>query len=178
MEPPKYSQGGNSPWADNFYAGSDKKISALGCALSCMAIAMTAFGDTINPGELNEWMKHRSKYDGGFDNLDITWDPIALHSPGKRLTRTPAKNASESFDARILDSNLLKCDLIIAKVFNFESVKHKPEEVQQKKRKEGNHWVLITGTTGNAYSIIDPGRGLTNLSDYGRVYRYLIVSKN
>ena len=41
---------------DNIYDHTSINIATLGCALSSQAMMMTAFGDTINPGDLNAWM--------------------------------------------------------------------------------------------------------------------------
>ncbi|HXG38335.1 MAG TPA: hypothetical protein VNL36_06170, partial [Bacteroidota bacterium] len=91
INPPRYAQGGNSPWADDHYDnayddnGNEIKIRTLGCALSCMAMAMTAFGDTVNPGELNEWMKMAPKDSGGYRGRSVNWRAISLHSPSKKI---------------------------------------------------------------------------------------------
>jgi hypothetical protein len=177
LDPPRYSQGRGSPWGDQYYANSQAKIADLGCALSCLSIVMTAFGDTVNPGQLNDWMKQKDKTNGGFDGLSITWNAMIFHSKGKKIDRTEPVNTESSFDLSAFDPHLVKCDLILAKVFNSESVKKLSVEDQEKKKKEGNHWVVITGKDGDSYSIIDPGRGLTRLSDYGRIYRYVIAKK-
>lgn len=182
INPPRYAQGGNSPWADDHYDkaydgnGREIKIRTLGCALSCMAMAMTALGDTVNPGELNEWMKAKQTIrEGGYDGTNVNWEAISRHAPQKGLSISNPVNVAVNFELATFDQFLAKCELIIAKVFNFESVRNKPKEVQEKARKEGNHWVVIIGRSGGLYSILDPGRGSTSLSEYGRIYRYLRV---
>jgi len=80
----RYSQGGTGTgrpsWADSIYDASSKNIASLGCAMSCVAMTLTAFGDSVNPGELNAWMKARSPLNGGYDGELVTWDAILYHS--------------------------------------------------------------------------------------------------
>jgi hypothetical protein len=175
LAPPHFRQG-DPEWADSIYDNSKDSIRTLGCALSCMAMAMTAFGDTVNPYHLNTWMKTKKTDDGGYDGANVNWDAIGRHS--NRAKNWLAKNVDSAFAVSSLDALLEDCDLIIAKVFNSKSVENKPKEVQEKKKKEGNHWVLIVAKSESSYAILDPGRGLTNLSSYGRIYRYVRVSKN
>ena len=84
IDPPRYSQGGNSSWGDSLYDGTRSHVSALGCALSSMAAAMTAYGDTVNPGQLNWWMKRPRMYSqGGYYQDRVNWEAIRIHSGGK-----------------------------------------------------------------------------------------------
>ena len=141
-----------------------------------MAMAMTAFGDTVNPGDLNDWMKKKSLDEGGFDGDLVNWDATSKHS--NKARNSPGINVDTCFVVSSFDPFLQQCQLIIAKVFNPESVKNKSKEIQERAERKGNHWVLVVRKMGSDYSILDPGRGLTGLSEYGRVYRYIQLAKN
>jgi hypothetical protein len=180
IDPPHYRQGGNSIWANDHYDNAFKKnqktgtldtvrIKDWGCALSAMAIAMTAFGDTINPGQLNAWMKDkRAPEEGGYYGSSVNWNVIELQSNGaisyesnwNRNFRDPTKATSLS----ILDQHLKRCELAIVQVYNS--------------RTGNQHWVVVTEKKGGNYHIIDPGRGETTLDGYdSRFWSYVIVRK-
>ncbi|MGH7457412.1 MAG: hypothetical protein ACRENG_39045, partial [bacterium] len=79
--PPRYAQNGGD-WGDDVYDTSNDDIATLGCALSSEAFVMTVFGDTINPGELNTWMKEKKGREGGFYGRKVNWYAMEKHSPG------------------------------------------------------------------------------------------------
>lgn len=175
LDPPHYKQG-DPLWGKDIYDSTEVGIKTLGCALSCMAMAMTAFGDTVNPGQLNEWKKKNSRDEGGFSRDLINWNATAKHG-GKARSLRP-ENTDTNFVLSSLDPSLELCRLIAVKVFNPESVKNKSKEKQEEARRNGNHWVLITKKSGSDYAILDPGRGSTKLSQYGRIFRYVQMERN
>ena len=175
ISPPHYRQG-DPKWANTIYDNTKDSIKTLGCALSCMAMAMTAFGDSVNPLGLNTWMTGRTLNDGGYNGPNVNWNAINKHN--NLASNSLPENVDTSFNISAIDPFLAECELIIAKVFNAKSVEKKPKEVQERKKREGNHWVLVVRKAGSSYAILDPGRGLTDLSDYGRIYRYVRVSRN
>jgi len=176
LAPPHYRQG-DTLWAKDTYDSTEVGIKTLGCALTCIAMAMTAFGDTVRPGQLNEWMKGKPTGQGGFSGALVNWDVVQLH--GKKGINYPAKDVDTNFVLSTFDAFLQECELIIVKVFNPETVKNKSPEEQERAKTKGNHWVLVRRKTGSEYAILDPGgRGLTQLSGYGRIYRYVRVTQN
>jgi hypothetical protein len=177
VQPPHFRQGAGSTWGQQTYDHSSLTIADLGCALSCMAMSMTAFGDTIDPGALNTWMKNRNRVSGGFEAAKVNWEAMSKHSSEMNILVSDAVNVSRTFDVSELDEHLLRCELIIAKVYNQESVRNKSREEQEETERNGNHWVLLVGRHGDSISIRDPGRGLGTLSEYGRIYRYIRVYK-
>ncbi len=131
---------------------------------------MTAFGDTINPGELNAWMiepvRARQMKKGGYKGTKVSWYAPGKHSVGQITIdftndfHTASFNENPS-DPSILDPRLAQCKLIIVKVKNNGS----------------QHWVLVTGKENNDYKIIDPGRGEQFLSGYGSFWSWRAYSK-
>lgn len=178
----KYNQVGEDYSGDNYGNSKDSTIQQLGCALCCMAMVMTAYGDSVDPGKLNEWMKdqkrngHNDK--GGFTGNKVSWYAINKHSPGK-INMKPKKkkqyttdstttkkelDMSQTSDQSVLNEPLLKGQLIIVQVYNS--------------RTNGTHYVIVTEKEGNRYKIIDPGyRDLEYLDQYGEFWSYFIVSK-
>jgi len=134
------------------------------------------FVDSVNPLGLNTWMTGRTLNDGGYNGANVNWNAINKHN--NLASNSLPENVDTSFNISAIDPFLAECELIIAKVFNAKSVEKKPKEVQERKKREGNHWVLVVRKAGSSYAILDPGRGLTDLSDYGRIYRYVRVSRN
>ena len=172
----------NPAWKDSVYDHSSSSVCGIGCALSCMAMAMTTFGDNITPGQLNHWMKYvyndtlrrkRLSGEGGYsDNGWVNWSAIVTHSQENidinYQFNNRLNNKEYATNLKVLDSLLNKCNLIIVQVFNEQT---------------GNqHWVLVTGkdSSGN-YTINDPGRGEEFLSAYGNsknyFWKYVVVSK-
>lgn len=179
LPPPRYPQGGTASWADSLYdKSSTGTISGWGCALSSMAMVMTAFGDTVNPGELNAWMKERSRGEGGFGDLRVNWRAMELHSPNKmtfiafdkkQFKDKPNKllDSTQVTHPSVLDEALGQCKLVIVQVFNDRS------------SRSGEHWVVVTGKENDKYKIIDPGsRNEEYLGGYGSFWKYLVVEKS
>jgi len=172
----RYAQGGTTSWADSVYdhaSGNEKEIKWKGCALSCMAMAMTALGDTVNSGELNTWMKSKNTFkEGAYSGQKVNWNAIELHSSDVSLKKTYMKNkhwhdTQQTTDLSVVDNALKKCKLIIAQVYNDES------------SRTGQHWVLITGKENDDYKILDPaGREEDTLSEYDdNIWSYVIIQK-
>lgn len=120
--PPRYPQGGNESWADDVYdhaTGKNNKIRNQGCALSCMAMAMIAFGDKVNLGDLNEWMKNKTidgvtskrKYsEGGYYDKSVNWNAMEQHNNACEIDYVPNDywhNTSYANDASVLDTFLI-----------------------------------------------------------------------
>lgn len=185
IDPPHYRQG-DATWANEHYDSAyrvwngdtvEVGIRTLGCALSTMAMAMTAFGDTVTPGELNEYKKSEfTDPSDRFSGKSVRWRAMA-RLLRERLDIQDPVDVDTAFRLEKFIPDLVKCGLVIAKVFNPASVANKPKEEREKARIEGNHWVLVKGWEDGDYSILDPGRGLSKLSEYGRVYRYVVVQK-
>jgi hypothetical protein len=183
IDPPHYKQGDPS-WANEHYDsaysinGKDTAtvgIKTLGCALSCMAMAMTAFGDTVRPDELNAFKKNETTaVDFRFSGDRVRWRAMART---RALRINEPVDVDSGFDPAELDGLLARCGLVIARVFNSESVKNKPKDTREKAEKQGNHWVLIKGKSHSGYDILDPGRGLRKLSEYSRIYRYVTIQE-
>jgi len=164
-------------WEDR---SSPKSIAEVGCALTCLAMVLHAYGFDVDPGGLNTWMNNRRLTEGGGydDNHGVEWETAFYYAKemnggvdflDKPQATVIDKNSTEeeAFD-KIKDA-LERCKLVIAKVKN--------------KNTGNDHFVLITGfdeTTG--FSIYDPGpRNETNLSDYEwgqqTIYKYVVFGK-
>lgn len=167
LAPPRYRQG-DPLWADDTYDSTQSTIKALGCALSSMAMVMTAFGDTVNPGEMNRWMKERILDDGGFYGNLVNWDAMKKHSATGITYRyfhaEDFGDTTKATDPSDFSGDIDNCALVIAQVYNMQT--------------RNQHWVVVNRRNGSNYSITDPGRGETSLEGYGnRIWTYLVVSR-
>lgn len=184
IDPPRYAQG-DARWGrlqyDSSYFRNSRgvldtgRISGIGCALSSLAMALTAFGDTVTPGELNAWMTKRSSINGGFVGDAVNWLAPTMRNPGmidllrfekKRLRkkRGDAPDSTQTTNVEMLTEYLLKCQLAIVQVFNTKT--------------QNQHWVVVSGKEGNRFRILDPGgRNEKYLDDYGAVWSFAILSK-
>jgi hypothetical protein len=182
---PRYSQG-DSLWADSTYDddivkkenGQDSTdvngdtlyytIRNRGCALSEIAWILSAYGYTINPGQLNEWMNSKSYDDGGYStDGDVNWDAISDLSRGKfTATVTDNKhfgNLNYAHDVSDLDNYLDNGDFVMAQVDN-----------------EGDkHWVVVEPKTSGEYPIVDAGyKDRATMEVYNNnVWKYVVVSR-
>jgi hypothetical protein len=178
IEPQDYNQYGET-WSDQTYDSIDATIASKGCALTCEAMVMTSYGDNIEPGKLNTWMKdpkRSSFYEGAYyAHGRVSWYAIDKHYPGrmkmnphlyeiqiwdkdsKSYKFTKASNTSD------LDEPISKCQLVIVSVWNSTE----------------SHFVVVTGKKGNRYTINDPGPlEHEYLDQYGDFWSYIIVKKN
>jgi hypothetical protein len=180
VQPERYSQS-DTTWGGHGFDGCvDTTISQKGCALSCMAMAMTAFGDTITPGELNGWMKSRPSDQGGYDRLSVNWTAPQIHSAeaiiGTRkgstlkfiydvtLQKSRVRDTTNATPVVVLDSLLARCELVAVQVAN--------------KKKANQHWILVTQKHGARYRILDPGpANALYLDEYGPFWGYVAFRK-
>ena len=189
IDPPRYAQA-DARWGNDWYDSSfalnrtsgqtdTVKLRDWGCALSALASTLTALGDTVNPGELNRWMKSRSPANGGFRGSSVNWDAVELHSAaglhhqrsgGSLFAKDSSGNYSVNEQARtsssVLESSLDACMPVIAQVFN--------------ERTGNQHWVTVTERVGERYRIVDPGSGKNYLDEYrnGYFWGYVTIMKN
>lgn len=173
FQPPRYPQCGVPAWSDSTYDHLNRQICDKGCALSSMGMMMTAFGDTINPYELNAWMvdpiRAHDIFQGGYGaNGKVSWYPPMLHSNGQISIDFQTDSETKEFSdppsvSSILDSRLEQCKLIIVKVSN----------------NGGEHWVLVTRKEGGRYKILDPGGRIEEFLDgYGDFWSWRAFSKS
>jgi len=177
--PPHYRQC-NPIWKDSLCDHSSKTICGLGCALSCMVMAMTAYADTITPLELNRWTNDTTSELGGWKKLDVNWDAARFHSAeavwGTRsgsklefvfdslLQKKRIKDTTNTTPNSMLNSLLGRCELVAVQVVNT--------------KRSGQHRVLVWKKDGTRYSILDPGpANLSYLDGYGPFWRYVAFRK-
>jgi len=168
---------GNSSWADSLYDSDTTKIGKKGCALSCIAMVLKAYGVDVNPGTLNAWMKENKKYKGE----SVKWETLRNYSGNSIKDDEPSgeglgydKDKKQVILPETLPS-LSPMDATLSRGF--------PVIVQVLNPDSGNqHWVIVTGKTSSGdYKILDPG-GKTNRTtlsgSYKTIYRYVpILSK-
>ncbi len=182
---PRYSQG-DTLWADSVYdddvvpkydnsgdsidAEGDTvcyKIRRKGCALSEMAWVLSAYGYTINPEQLNEWMNSKSYDDGGYNGADVNWKAIYYLSAEYLIATETGNdhfgNLDYAHDVSDLDHYLNNGDLVIAQVVNGGD----------------KHWVVVEPKMNGEYPIVDAGYGdRTTMEAYNNnVWKYVVVSR-
>ena len=133
-------------------------ISEKGCALSCIAMVLTACGVDTDPGKLNRWKKQNNGY---LDEL-VRW---GVNPTEGKVTYKKSIPTTELNDLSILDKYLEECKLVVVKVINPD--------------KNANHWVILAEKKKGTYHIVDPGyKDRKTLDEYGgKVYRAIIYEK-
>lgn len=118
----------DNSWGNDQLGTCNLDICQAGCAMSCVAMALTTKGHTINPGELNDWLKDHGGYASG---CDIVWSAVDAFGV---MTFISMENAS--YDT--ICEGVKEGHAIIINV------------------RDGTHWVLVTGCSGGNYLVNDP----------------------
>jgi hypothetical protein len=130
-------------------------------------MALPALGDSVDPGDLNTWMK-KPYEEGGYLGTSVNWRGANTRSPQKAIVQWKKGIGNIEKDTNgtsltVLDEALNKCQLIIVHV--------RYKEANGKIR---THWVLVYGKNANGqYMIRDPRTfmGQTTLDGTGN-YQY------
>jgi len=145
-------------WAQLVVGHGQQKIQSWGCLMSCMAMALTAFGARLNPSELNERLKLAG--DSGFigSNIQFVAPTVVLTTvkQGRNLRsfEEPALDFTEwtgEDPIGRIDHNLALGNIILAQVDT------KPNDGLYNSNIE-QHWVILVKRTpnGDDYLILDP----------------------
>ncbi|MGD1045529.1 MAG: C39 family peptidase [Bacteroidota bacterium] len=132
-------------------------IGGKGCAMTCMAMVLKAFGCDVDPGKLNEWMKDNN----GF-NEENTGDVNFLET----IFNYPASPVGTSLPQYKQPLNLDPLNYNLSLGYpSFVRIMH-----------PGQHWVLVTGKTKSGqYTILDPNKITNVVLDPALVTKYYEV---
>ena len=145
-------------WAKTAVGHGQQRIESWGCLMSCMAMALTAYGHRINPLELNGRLK--TEGDNGFrgGNIQFIGPTFVLkglrQGNNKRTFESPVLD-STTYDAEDqlarIDRNLAAGAIVLAQVDTRPNDGLYNSNIEQ-------HWVLIVKRTpdGGDYLILDP----------------------
>ena len=145
-------------WAKTAVGHGQQRIESWGCLMSCMAMALTAYGRRLTPLELNDRL--RTEGDNGFrgGNVQFIGPTYVLsglrQGNNKRTYENPVLDAttwdSEDQLSRI-DRNLAAGAIVLAQVDTRPNDGLYNSNIEQ-------HWVIIVKRTpdGGDYLIIDP----------------------
>ena len=150
-------------WGSIPLGSSSTNIKKAGCAATSVAIQISRSGvslsseftSILNPGSFVSYLNAR----GGFTGTGaINWSSASSVAPSFRYVNQISVNSKTvlSTISRYLNSG------------NYYLIAHL---MGSKKNNTNNHWVAVTGVTGNDIYIIDPGRNGNSLEDsYGINY--------
>jgi hypothetical protein len=137
----------DSRWASDEIGGSREPLSAVGCTICSLSMALAHYGLEMTPDQLNERLKIKE----GFTAQGwLKWDSVTEVTEQKIRIDIPAKLSHETID-QALKAN----QPVLAKILLGGRIQH---------------WVLIVGKSGQEYLIKDPlgdGKSLDTLSKYG-----------
>lgn len=157
----RLSQGGTAPWANDVYDTSNLRIRALGCALTCLAMALNHAGVATNPGVLNVFMIQNGGYQGRSVVFRTATQQVAA------AQSDPILSSLKFHDRRI--NSLSDPDEAIDYLEDIVCKQGFPVVVGVDLDAQGDpqHYVLVTGKQGDEFTIADPGfAGRTTLSSY------------
>ena len=147
----------NDPeWAAETIGGSNEPMAAVGCTVTCVAMALSAIGYQTNPLQLCRDLKDRN---GFTDQGLLIWNKIEAVTNGGFRVEFPLLTHDS------IEAALRKNSPVIAQIMLGGTVPH---------------WVLIVGKEGSEYLIIDPlntARRRIRLSDRsGEIHAIRVVS--
>ena len=142
-------------WRNDQLGFGPEKIGTWGCLMTCMAMALSAYGTRFNPQELNQKLKNTPSGQGGFKpGSSVTAFAVPYYLGGlsnnKNVKSWPNKQVEwavwtgENPISRI-DNALAKGHIVVAQV----DTRLNTAVVDQ-------HWVVIVKRSGDDYQIIDP----------------------
>ncbi len=145
-------------WARVVVGHGAQSMEAWGCLLTCMAMALTAYGARFTPAELNERLK--SEGDAGFIGSNVQFRAPLLLSPSLK----PIRNL-RSFEEPVIpftdwtgEDNIARIDRALAAGYIvLAQVDMKPNNSLYDSNIE-QHWVILVKRTpsGDDYLILDP----------------------
>jgi PKD repeat protein len=137
LKVPLFSQG-DPRWAGNTYGTSQATIQQRGCALACLAMALTNVGIATDPGTLNTLMNNDNDFVGG---NNINWDAATRDASGGTLEFHAHRAVA---DFQYLGQTLAGGHPVIVGV-NLNA------------GGSPGHYVLVTGVENGQFLINDPG---------------------
>ncbi len=124
------------PWKNNKYDHISGTIEQYGCALTSATMILNYWGHSVNPAQLNTWLKNQS--DGYIRNGLINWLAVTRYS--------------------LSNSNLLKPALEYRRVeATDENIYNELNNDRPSIIKVPGHFVVVNGKIDSSFSINDPG---------------------
>lgn len=158
----------DAPWGCGDYAGSGDHISAKGCTLTALAMALKfagvttipGTGEAMDPGSLNRYMIANDLFSRDSDpklNNNVKLDETAGY-----ISEGSGKPLKLKYDSQFGLTSKEALDEMLCKGYPV---------IVQVQGTHGPHYILATGKQDNTYSIIDPGaRGNSTLESYGNTF--------
>lgn len=145
-------------WARTLVGHGQQRIESWGCLMSCMAMALTAFGARFTPAELNERLKPEG--DKGFVGANIQFVAPTVVLPALKQGRNLRSFAEPALDVtewtgedpiERIDRNLALGNIVLAQVDTRPNDGLYNSNIEQ-------HWVILVKRTpgGDDYLMLDP----------------------
>jgi uncharacterized repeat protein (TIGR01451 family) len=161
MSPVPYFSQCDSLWSSDQLGGDGPTICDSGCALTSAAMVMAYYGVDTDPQRLNNAIGR-----GGYDaNYQIFWSTVrnACHDETNQIEYSPG---TVDFDTTVLNNHLDAGHPVIVKVYCPGYGGY-----------WGNHFVVVTGRSGDTYPINDPASSTrSTLDEYPTRYGMRIFS--
>jgi len=133
-------------WVNEELGESGARMSAVGCTVCCLSMALAHHGIDLNPAQLNRALKEC----GGYTSRGwVKWDALRRVTKGAVRVRIPVRPTPADIERALDEGNP-----VIVKVLLASGIQH---------------WVLIVGREKTEYLIKDPlgsGRTLDPLSKF------------
>jgi hypothetical protein len=146
LDVPFYAQGKDTPWADDKLGNkSELTIRSHGCALTCIAMVVSHFGENPRtPADMNGWLKRNRGYEDGWEGnsylgeVVLNWPALAGYGAGYVYTR--------------FDWQAQPADLILIRYY----LDHGIPLIGEVKYRGAPHYVVLTGYGDGDFLMNDP----------------------
>ncbi|WP_420629073.1 NBR1-Ig-like domain-containing protein [Candidatus Leptofilum sp.] len=142
-------------WRNDQLGFGREKIGTWGCLMTCMAMALSAYGTRLTPQEMNQRLKNMPANQGGFSaNSSVTPFLAPAYLGGLQYNKNVKSWPNKQVDWAVwtgenpisrIDKALAKGHIVVAQV----DTRLNTAFVDQ-------HWVVIVKRSGDDYQMIDP----------------------
>ncbi|MBK8986362.1 MAG: C39 family peptidase [Chloroflexi bacterium] len=142
-------------WRGDQLGYGPETIGTWGCLMTCMAMALSAYGTRINPQELNQRLKNLDPSQGGYERTNSIVKFLApFYVGGLQFNKNVQSWPNKPVDWAVwtgedpitrIDQALARGHIVVAQV----DMRLNTAVVDQ-------HWVVIVQRSGDDYQIIDP----------------------
>ncbi|MBN2626501.1 MAG: C39 family peptidase [Spirochaetales bacterium] len=146
LDVPFFAQGKDTPWAEDLLGNkSELTIRTHGCALTCIAMVVSHFGENPRtPADMNSWLKRNRGFEDGWEGstylgeVVLNWPALAGYGAGYVYTR--------------FDWQAQPADLILIRYY----LDHGIPLIGEVKYRGAPHYVVLTGYEDDDFLMNDP----------------------
>jgi hypothetical protein len=142
-------------WRNDQLGHGQETIGTWGCLMTCMAMALSAYGTRLNPKELNQKLKNMPASQGGFVQKSSVAQFVApAYVGGLRFNKNVKSWPNKEVLSAVWtgENPISRIDQALARGFIVAA----QVDTRLNTAVVDQHWVVIVKRSGDDYQIIDP----------------------